>query len=70
MGPKPVPGDGDPVLGALPGVAGCTVAFTHSGATLGLVAGELLADQVLSGEADPLLAPFGPGRFPQPRSTG
>ena len=70
VGPKPVPGDGDPVLGALPGVAGCWVAFSHSGATLGLVAGELLAGQVLTGEVDPLLAPFGPGRFPRRQPTG
>jgi glycine/D-amino acid oxidase-like deaminating enzyme len=62
VGPKPVPGDGEPVLGALPGVAGLSVAFTHSGATLGLVVGELLAGEVLTGEPDPLLEPFRPGR--------
>lgn len=63
-GPKPVPADGEPVLGPVPGIEGLHVAFTHSGATLGLIAGELLADQVVSGEAHPLLAPFGIGRFP------
>ena len=47
----------------MPGVAGLHVAFTHSGATLGLIAGELLADQIVTGEAHPLLATFGPGRF-------
>jgi glycine/D-amino acid oxidase-like deaminating enzyme len=62
-GPKPIPGDGDPVLGPAPGVDGLHVAFTHSGATLGLIAGELLADQVLTGEQPPLLAPFRPDRF-------
>ena len=46
-----------------PAIAGLHVAFTHSGATLGLIAGELLADQIVTGEPHPLLAPFGPGRF-------
>jgi fructosyl amine oxidase (glucosone-forming) len=63
VGPKPVPGDGEPVLGALPGVPGCSVAFTHSGATLGLIAGELLAEEVIGGEPSPLLATFRPSRF-------
>lgn len=62
-GPKPIPADGEPVLGPVPGVAGLHVAFTHSGATLGLIAGELLADQIVTGEAHPLLATFGPDRF-------
>jgi len=62
-GPKPIPGDGDPVLGPAPGVEGLQVAFTHSGATLGLIAGELLAEQALTGEQPPLLAPFRPDRF-------
>ncbi|WAP51400.1 FAD-dependent oxidoreductase [Arthrobacter sp. ATA002] len=43
IGLKPVPGDGLPVLGELAALPGCHVAFTHSGATLGLIAGELLA---------------------------
>jgi glycine/D-amino acid oxidase-like deaminating enzyme len=60
---KPIPADGEPVIGALPGVEGAYVAFTHSGATLGLITGELLAAQVLSGEQPPLLAPFTPDRF-------
>ena len=62
-GPKPIPGDGDPVLGPAPGVEGLHVVFTHSGATLGLIAGELLAEQVLTGDQPALLAPFRPDRF-------
>lgn len=60
---QPIPADGEPVLGPLPGLAGLHVAFTYSGATLGLIAGELLADQILTGETHPLLTSFGPGRF-------
>jgi glycine/D-amino acid oxidase-like deaminating enzyme len=63
VGPKPIPGDGEPVLGALPEIAGYHVAFTHSGATLGLIAGELLADEIVRGEPSPLLETFRPGRF-------
>jgi glycine/D-amino acid oxidase-like deaminating enzyme len=63
VGRKPVPGDGHPVLGPVPGVDGLHVAFTHSGATLGLIAGELLAGEVLSGEPSPLLAAFRVDRF-------
>lgn len=62
-GQKPIPADGEPVLGPVPGIAGLHVAFTHSGATLGLIVGELLADQIVTGEAHPLLTSFGPGRF-------
>jgi glycine/D-amino acid oxidase-like deaminating enzyme len=63
LGPKPIPGDGEPVLGPLDPVPGCYVAFTHSGATLGLIAGELLADEVVNRRVHPLLQPFLPSRF-------
>lgn len=63
VGPKPIPGDGEPVVGELPGVTGYHVVFTHSGATLGPILGELLADEVVSGEPSPLLATFRPSRF-------
>jgi glycine/D-amino acid oxidase-like deaminating enzyme len=63
VGPKPVPGDGEPVLGPVDGVTGYHVAFTHSGATLGLVCGELLAAEVLGGAPDPRLEPFRVARF-------
>jgi glycine/D-amino acid oxidase-like deaminating enzyme len=63
LGRKPVPGDGEPVLGELSAVPGCFVAFTHSGATLGLIAGELLAGEIRTGEPHPLLASFRPDRF-------
>jgi glycine/D-amino acid oxidase-like deaminating enzyme len=63
IGPKPIPGDGEPVLGRIDSVPGLHVAFTHSGATLGLIAGELLACQILRGTAHPMLAEFHAGRF-------
>lgn len=63
LGLKPIPGDGEPVLGELESVPGCFVAFTHSGATLALIVGELLAEEIVTGEKQPMLASFRPGRF-------
>ncbi|RWA70531.1 FAD-binding oxidoreductase [Mesorhizobium sp.] len=63
MGPKPIPADGEPVIGQLTGIPGYHVVFSHSGATLGLVAGELLAGEIVSGTPSPLLEPFRPARF-------
>jgi glycine/D-amino acid oxidase-like deaminating enzyme len=63
VGPKPIPGDGEPVFGQLDEVPGYYVAFSHSGATLGLIAGELLAEEIVSGMPHPLLETFRPGRF-------
>ncbi len=63
VGRKPIPGDGHPVLGAVPGVDGLHVAFSHSGATIGLIAGELLAEEIVTGSPSPLLAAFRPDRF-------
>lgn len=63
LGRKPVPGDGEPVFGELAKVPGCFVAFTHSGATLGLIAGELMSYEILTGAKHPMLKPFRPERF-------
>jgi glycine/D-amino acid oxidase-like deaminating enzyme len=62
-GRKPIPGDGHPVLGAVPGVPGLHVAFTHSGATIGLIAGELLAEEIVTGSPAPWLDAFRLDRF-------
>ena len=63
IGPKPIPGDGEPVLGQLADISGLYVAFTHSGATLALIVGELLAQQIVTGQPHPLLRPYSPHRF-------
>ena len=65
IGPKPVPGDGESVLGRVDEVDGLYVAFTHSGATLGLIAGELLAYEIITGASHPMLAEFNLRRFDQ-----
>lgn len=63
VGPKPIPCDGEPVLGGVDEIDGLHVAFTHSGATLALIAGELIADEIVRGTPHPLLDPFRPSRF-------
>lgn len=62
-GLKPIPGDGEPVAGAVPSIDGLYTLFTHSGATLGLILGELLAEEILTGAPSPVLKSFGVGRF-------
>jgi glycine/D-amino acid oxidase-like deaminating enzyme len=63
VGRKPIPGDGDPVFGELQAIPGYFVAFSHSGATLGLIAGELLAHEIATGRRHPMLENFRPERF-------
>jgi hypothetical protein len=41
----------------------CYIAFTHSGATLALIAGELAANELLTGATHAMLAAFRPERF-------
>lgn len=63
VGGKPIPGDGEPVVGALKDIPGYYVAFSHSGATLGLIVGELLAYEMATCAEHPMLATFRPERF-------
>ncbi len=63
IGLKPIPADGEPVLGRVGDVQGLYVAFTHSGATLGLIAGELLAYEIITGASHPMLVDFNVRRF-------
>lgn len=75
-GLKPIPGDGEPVVGPVPTIAGLHMMFTHSGATLGLILGELLAEEILTGTPSPVLKSFRLDRFdtdtttPEAVSTG
>jgi glycine/D-amino acid oxidase-like deaminating enzyme len=62
IGPKPIPGDGEPVLGQVDDIAGLHLAFTHSGATLALIVGELLAYEIVRAP-HPMLADFNARRF-------
>ncbi len=63
IGLKPIPGDGEPVFGELEAVPGCYAVFTHSGATLALIGGELVANELVDGTKEEMLAQFRPERF-------
>ncbi|MDV6286820.1 FAD-binding oxidoreductase [Rhodococcus jostii] len=63
VGARPVPADGLPVVGPLAGLPGYRLLFSHSGATLGLVLGELTAEEIVDGTDSALLAPFRPDRL-------
>jgi glycine/D-amino acid oxidase-like deaminating enzyme len=60
---RPVPPDGLPVLGFAKAVPNYYVAFTHSGATLAPIIGELAATEILETVRVELLAPYRLERF-------
>jgi glycine/D-amino acid oxidase-like deaminating enzyme len=64
FGLRPVPADGHSCVGAITEIPAYYEAVTHSGVTLGPLVGRLLAREILTGEVDPLIAPFRPDRFP------
>jgi glycine/D-amino acid oxidase-like deaminating enzyme len=64
FGMRPVPADGHSCVGAISAIPGYYEAVTHSGVTLGPIIGRLLAREILTGEVDPLIAPFRADRFP------
>lgn len=62
MAMRPVPGDGLPVVGPGP-LENLWIAVMHSGATLGPVVADLLADEINGKGESLLLAGFRPARF-------
>jgi glycine/D-amino acid oxidase-like deaminating enzyme len=60
---RPKPHDGFPVVGSFDGLPGLYVAVIHSGVTLAPAIGRFVADELLTGRRDDLLAPYGPGRL-------
>jgi glycine/D-amino acid oxidase-like deaminating enzyme len=62
VGVRPVPRDGMPIVGPVPGRDGVYVIATHSGLTLAPVLGEIAARELL-GDPHPLAEPFRLTRF-------
>jgi D-hydroxyproline dehydrogenase subunit beta len=60
---RPMPADGQSIVGWLPGASGLYVAVTHSGVTLGAHLAKLISTELLSGQAAAELAPYRPDRF-------
>lgn len=63
VGHRPTPGDGFPAVGRPSKLGGLYVAVMHSGVTLAPIIGRFVADEILDGRRDDLLAPFGVDRF-------
>jgi glycine/D-amino acid oxidase-like deaminating enzyme len=59
VGIRAYPEDGFSIAGALPGSQGLYVIATHSGVTLALILGRLMAQVVVDGVVPEMLAPFG-----------
>jgi len=66
---RPMPSDGQSVVGWLPGAAGVYVAVTHSGVTLAAHLAGLIAAEVTQGTRSPELAPYRPDRFAVTRAV-
>ena len=60
VGYRPTPASGLPAIGRPDNQAGLYVAVMHSGVTLAPAVGQFVAQELLSGRRDPLLAPFAP----------
>lgn len=60
---RPMPADGHPIVGWLPGATGLYIAVTHSGVTLAAHLAQLITAELLSGEPAAELAPYRPSRF-------
>jgi glycine/D-amino acid oxidase-like deaminating enzyme len=64
VGMRPIPADGLPSVGKVPGIPGYVEVVTHSGVTLAPLIARSLTDEMLGEPGNPLLAPFHPDRFP------
>ena len=60
---RPMPADGQSIVGWLPGADGVYVVVTHSGVTLGAHLAHLITAEVTSGAPAAQLAPYRPARF-------
>jgi glycine/D-amino acid oxidase-like deaminating enzyme len=58
IGWRPLPLDGHPVIGPSPVDPNAYVAVMHSGVSLAAIVGELVAEELLTGERAPALGPF------------
>lgn len=71
IGVRPLPPDGLPLAGPLPGLTNALVAVTHSGAHLAPLLGRLVAAEILDGEPREELKDFRPDRFAgEPQNGG
>lgn len=63
LGFRPMPKDGFPIVGPVPGVPRVSVCVTHSGVTLAPLLGDFVSTELITEREEPLLAPYRPARF-------
>jgi len=63
VGARPMPVDGLPIVGPVPGVQGAYVAAMHSGVSLAAIIGQTVAGEITSGSVSPILEHYRPDRF-------
>ncbi|MBY0508749.1 MAG: FAD-binding oxidoreductase [Rhodospirillaceae bacterium] len=63
LGFRPMPTDGHPVVGAVPGAPEIYTVVTHSGVTLAPILGRYAAQEVLTNTLADMLSPYRPQRF-------
>jgi D-hydroxyproline dehydrogenase subunit beta len=63
---RPMPADGQSIVGRLPGTPGLYVAVTHSGVTLAAHLSRLIAVELTTGTPPAPLSPYNPARFTAP----
>lgn len=61
--PRPMPADGEPIIGPVAGAPGLYVAVMHAAVTLGPAVGRLVARELVDGVVEPLLDGCRPDRF-------
>jgi D-hydroxyproline dehydrogenase subunit beta len=64
--PRPMPADGQSIVGRLPGTPGVYVAVTHSGVTLAAHLSRLITADLTTGSPPADLTPYRPDRFSRP----
>ncbi|RWA77541.1 MAG: FAD-binding oxidoreductase [Mesorhizobium sp.] len=65
VGYRPIPVDGFPIISRAGGVGGLYITVMHSGITLAAAVGLFATREILEGERDALLTPYGLERFAQ-----
>lgn len=63
VGARPMPADGEPIIGPIPEAPGLYLAVMHAAVTLAPAAGRLIARELADGTIEPTLAGCRPNRF-------
>ncbi len=62
-GVRPMPADGMPVIGPVPGLRNASLAVMHSGITLAAIVAKLLSNEIIEEKTQPALDPYRFSRF-------